>query len=257
MVSGQPPQAGQRVVYVDGGFDLFSSGHIEFLRRVVEAEEGKAYVVVGVHDDNIINEWKGINYPIMNVFERGLCVLQCKFSRAFAHSNDFTKYSTVLLKPETRPARTSILPMLTNHDEQYINALIFSAPFTPSKPFLTYLPYGCPAAVYHGPTSFIPLDHDPYTAAKSLGVFRQIPAHAFAAVNAESIVGRILESRARYEARQRAKGEKGAAEEAVRRRESLENNQAGRERRRTRRESQREEVRRRESLLEVERGFAI
>lgn len=103
MVDGVAPKPGQRVIYVDGGFDLFSSGHIEFLRRVAEMEETEArhrgwydaeavnrrksdtgsdyspaYVVAGVHDDDVINHWKGINYPIMNIFERGLCVLQCK-----------------------------------------------------------------------------------------------------------------------------------------------------------------------------------
>jgi ethanolamine-phosphate cytidylyltransferase len=104
LIDGKAPQPGQRVVYVDGGFDLFSSGHIAFLRKVVEAEEdlaradgwfteqavnerlGKgadyppAYIVVGVHEDEVINRWKGVNYPIMNIFERGLCVLQCKVS---------------------------------------------------------------------------------------------------------------------------------------------------------------------------------
>lgn len=103
MVAGKGPKPDQRVVYVDGGFDLFSSGHIEFLRQVVKAEgeDGKkrgwydetakylriekygedyppAYVVAGVHDDKVINRWKGVNYPIMNIFERGLCVLQCR-----------------------------------------------------------------------------------------------------------------------------------------------------------------------------------
>lgn len=94
MVNGKPPQQGQRIIYVDGGFDLFSSGHIEFLRQVRIAEEAlarkngwyefperalaPAYVVAGVHDDEVINHWKGVNYPIMNVFERGLCVLQCR-----------------------------------------------------------------------------------------------------------------------------------------------------------------------------------
>lgn len=101
---GLQPKPGQRVVYVDGGFDLFSSGHIEFLRQVIKAEEqigrdegwysteatqertargadyGPAFVVAGVHDDEVINHWKGINYPIMNIYERGLCVLQCKVS---------------------------------------------------------------------------------------------------------------------------------------------------------------------------------
>lgn len=103
LVGGQPPKPGQRIVYVDGGFDLFSSGHIEFLRQVLSHEEasgrergwfgseqrkkrleecgedyGPAYVVAGIHDDDVINHWKGLNYPIMNIFERGLCVLQCR-----------------------------------------------------------------------------------------------------------------------------------------------------------------------------------
>jgi ethanolamine-phosphate cytidylyltransferase len=101
---GVGPKPGQRVVYVDGGFDLFSSGHIQFLRLVTEAEEelarnegwyseqavnerkgkgadyGPVFVVAGVHDDDVINKWKGVNYPIMNIFERGLCVLQCRVS---------------------------------------------------------------------------------------------------------------------------------------------------------------------------------
>ena len=96
LVDGNGPQPGQRIVYVDGGFDLFSSGHIEFLKQVTKTEEdlghqsgwhevagsndGPAYIVVGVHDDAVINRWKGVNYPIMNIFERGLCVLQCRVS---------------------------------------------------------------------------------------------------------------------------------------------------------------------------------
>lgn len=105
VVVGQAPKPGQRIVYVDGGFDLFSSGHIEFLRRVVEEEEkegrskgwydsearknrvqengadyGPFFVVAGIHDDTVINYWVGLNYPIMNIFERGLCVLQCRVS---------------------------------------------------------------------------------------------------------------------------------------------------------------------------------
>lgn len=103
LIRATKPKAGQRVVYVDGGFDLFSSGHIEFLRQVKKIENEKAasegwnapdaakqriaqtggdydrgFVVVGMHDDEVINEHKGQNYPIMNIFERGLCVLQCK-----------------------------------------------------------------------------------------------------------------------------------------------------------------------------------
>jgi ethanolamine-phosphate cytidylyltransferase len=103
LVEGKGVKPGQVVAYVDGGWDLFSSGHIEFLRLVVQTEENVAksrgwyteeakkeriektgedyspiFLVAGIHDDEVINHWKGINFPIMNIFERGLCVLQCK-----------------------------------------------------------------------------------------------------------------------------------------------------------------------------------
>ncbi|KAF7714323.1 Cytidylyltransferase domain-containing protein [Penicillium ucsense] len=200
LVEGKGPKPGQRIVYVDGGFDLFSSGHIEFLRKVMETEEAEgrrrgwfesaqlekrvqetgedyppAYIVAGIHDDGVINHWKGLNYPIMNIFERGLCVLQCR----------------------------------------YINAVIFSAPFTPSQPYLEAMPLGTPDIVYHGPTTFIPLTYDPYVDPKKMGIFQEVGDHAFQHVNAGEIVGRILKSREAYEARQRAKLEKAIAEDLV------------------------------------------
>ncbi|KAI0402534.1 phosphoethanolamine cytidylyltransferase-like protein [Xylaria palmicola] len=213
LLKGKGVKPGQRVVYVDGGFDLFSSGHIEFLRQVVLAEEelarqegwysqqavderlgkgadyGPVFVVAGVHDDRVINYWKGINYPIMNIYERGLCVLQCR----------------------------------------YVNAVVFGAPFTPTKSYLRGLPWGTPDAVYHGPTAFIPLSYDPYTAPKEMGIFREIAVHKFQDVNAETIVQRILRSRDLYEERQRKKGVKAAGEAAHRQREILEEEQRQRE----------------------------
>lgn len=192
LVAGIGPKTGQRIVYVDGGFDLFQIGHIEFLKQVYEAEKGDAYIVAGVHDDEVINHWKGLNYPIMNIFERGMCVLQCR----------------------------------------YINAVIFGAPFSPSKPYLEAIPIGKPPlstsqqcsidAVYHGPTTFMPLTYDPYTAAKEMDIFREIGEHPFSNVNAGEIVTRILQGREAFEERQRKKGEKSVGEEAVKRREQME-----------------------------------
>lgn len=179
LVSGNDPAPGQRIVYVDGGFDLFSSGHIAFLKKIYELEGGKAYVVAGVHDDEVINHWKGLNYPIMNIFERGLCVLQCK----------------------------------------YINAVVFGAPFSPSKSYLDALPVGKISTVYHGPTAFMPLTYDPYIDAKEMGIFSQIGNHDFQHVNAGEIVERIMKSRAAFEERQRRKGAKATVEEAARARE--------------------------------------
>lgn len=182
MVNGIGPTPGQRIVYVDGGFDLFSSGHIEFLRQVHERENEDAYIVAGVHDDNVINHWKGLNYPIMNIYERGLCVLQCK----------------------------------------YVSAMIFSAPFSPSKAFLQNIPFGQVSAVYHGPTTFMPLTYDPYVDAKEMGIFKEVRSHVFEQVNAGEIVGRILKSREAFAERQRKKAEKAVGEEEVRKREEME-----------------------------------
>ena len=122
IVEGRRPRQGQRVVYVDGGFDLFSSGHIEFLKRVVEMEvkdaakrreyevDGdaasggrKPYVVAGVHDDRTINKFKRLNYPIMNLFERALCVLQCRVS---FHPDFYS--GTLLTNTSTSPPSFSL-----------------------------------------------------------------------------------------------------------------------------------------------------
>ncbi|TVY50725.1 Ethanolamine-phosphate cytidylyltransferase [Lachnellula cervina] len=217
LCQGSQPKPGQRVVYVDGGFDLFSSGHIEFLCQVIKAEEkigqdegwyskeaiqervgkgadyGPAFVVAGVHEDEVINHWKGVNYPIMNIYERGLCVLQCK----------------------------------------YVNSVIFGAPFTPTRAYLTSTPWGTPDAVYHGPTSFMPLTYDPYIAPKEMGIYKEIGMHDFASVNAGQIVQRIMKSRDMYEERQRVKGVKGIGEDAQRTREKLEEEQKLKENRAT------------------------
>jgi ethanolamine-phosphate cytidylyltransferase len=233
MVQGKGVRPGQAVVYVDGGWDLFSSGHIEFLRLVTQTEEiaarergwytdeakqeriercgedyGPVFVVAGIHDDEVINHWKGINYPIMNIFERGLCVLQCKVNV---------------------PTWSAFLDILTV--TQYVHAVVYGSPFSLSKAFLLTLPYGTPSAVYHGVTSFMPLTYDPYATAKALNIYREIANHDFQNVNAGEIVQRIMKGRAMYEERQRLKGEKGMTEEAEKRRQELER-EAEREKRR-------------------------
>jgi hypothetical protein len=38
LVEGLPPSQSQRIVYVDGDFDLFCPGHAEFLRLTAEEE---------------------------------------------------------------------------------------------------------------------------------------------------------------------------------------------------------------------------
>lgn len=184
LVDGVMPTGGRKIIYVDGGFDLFSPGHIEFLRLVVEATTTAAaaadppYIVAGVHTDRVINHWKGLNYPIMNIFERSMCVLQCR----------------------------------------YIDSLMLSAPFVPDGGFLDELARvygGTVEAVYHGPTAFMEGEEDTYEEAKRRGIYREVGRHRWADVNAGAIVNRILRERERYEERQRKKGAKASQEDAV------------------------------------------
>ena len=68
----------------------------------------------------------------------------------------------------------------------------------------------------------MPTPFDPYSSAKSLGIFHEIGEHQYSSINAGAIVRRILDGRAAFEARQKKKGEKGVVEEGVRRREQME-----------------------------------
>lgn len=76
--AGEPraPKMGDRVVYCDGTFDMFHAGHIETLRQ---AKQMGDFLLVGIHDDATVNERKGSNFPIMNLHERTLAVLSCRY----------------------------------------------------------------------------------------------------------------------------------------------------------------------------------
>lgn len=76
--SGQEPQPGDTIIYVVGAFDLFHIGHVDFLEAVHKLAE-KPYIIVGLHFDQEVNRYKGKNYPIMNVHERTLSVLACRY----------------------------------------------------------------------------------------------------------------------------------------------------------------------------------
>lgn len=70
------PKPSDRVVYLAGAWDMFHAGHIETLKK---AKQFGDYVIVGVHNDNVVNQQRGSNLPIMNLHERVLSVLGCKY----------------------------------------------------------------------------------------------------------------------------------------------------------------------------------
>merc|ERR1719201_3334380 len=67
---------GDVVGYMAGAFDLFHLGHIKALQ---EAKKHCDYLVVGLHTDSVVNHNHGSNYPIMNLNERTLAVLSCRY----------------------------------------------------------------------------------------------------------------------------------------------------------------------------------
>ncbi|XP_037522381.1 ethanolamine-phosphate cytidylyltransferase isoform X1 [Rhipicephalus sanguineus] len=73
---GKEPKSTDRIVYVAGAFDLFHVGYLDFLEK---AKAEGDYLIVGLHTDPVVNRYKGYNYPIMNLHERVLSVLACKY----------------------------------------------------------------------------------------------------------------------------------------------------------------------------------
>ncbi|XP_003913624.1 ethanolamine-phosphate cytidylyltransferase isoform X4 [Papio anubis] len=76
--SGKEPQPGETVIYVAGAFDLFHIGHVDFLEKVHRLAD-RPYIIAGLHFDQEVNRYKGKNYPIMNLHERTLSVLACRY----------------------------------------------------------------------------------------------------------------------------------------------------------------------------------
>lgn len=72
--NNRTPGPEDTVVYIDGTFDLFHVGHLRVLKK---AKVLGTFLYVGLHDDKLVNERKGRNYPIMSLYERAMNVLAC------------------------------------------------------------------------------------------------------------------------------------------------------------------------------------
>ena len=88
---------------------------------------------------------------------------------------------------------------------QYVDEVIIGAPYSVTHHFLTTSPYRI-HAVLHGKTPSLPgVDgSDPYAAAKSLGLYKEVETE-FSGLTAHSIIDRIIERRQVYEERNRKK----------------------------------------------------
>lgn len=74
--NGKAPGPNARVVYIDGAFDLFHAGHVEILRAARQLGD---FLLVGIYADQTVSEIRGPGYPLMNLHERSLSVLGCRY----------------------------------------------------------------------------------------------------------------------------------------------------------------------------------
>eukprot|EP00019_Armaparvus_languidus_P002941 CAMPEP_0168604716 /NCGR_PEP_ID=MMETSP0420-20121227/15482_1 /TAXON_ID=498008 /ORGANISM="Pessonella sp." /LENGTH=358 /DNA_ID=CAMNT_0008643925 /DNA_START=9 /DNA_END=1086 /DNA_ORIENTATION=+ len=162
------PKKSDTIVYVDGGFDMFHVGHIEFLK---EAKKLGSYMIVGIHSDDMINEIKGDNYPIMNVHERTLSVLSCR----------------------------------------YVDEVIIGAPWAVSKQMIedlaiTKVVHG---SIYEEEAKEKYEKQDPYADAKEAKVYQEIQSPN--GLTTTDLVGRIIANRSAFLARNKKKQQHEAA----------------------------------------------
>eukprot|EP01088_Endostelium_zonatum_P018671 TRINITY_DN6060_c0_g1_i1.p1 TRINITY_DN6060_c0_g1~~TRINITY_DN6060_c0_g1_i1.p1 ORF type:complete len:374 (-),score=88.27 TRINITY_DN6060_c0_g1_i1:106-1227(-) len=73
---GREPKPTDKIVYIDGGWDLFHEGHVNILKKAKALGD---FLIVGVLEDAAVNSYKGVNFPLMNVYERVLSVLSCRY----------------------------------------------------------------------------------------------------------------------------------------------------------------------------------
>ncbi|XP_058075217.1 ethanolamine-phosphate cytidylyltransferase isoform X1 [Magnolia sinica] len=74
--NGKGPGPDARIVYIDGAFDLFHAGHVEILRLARGLGD---FLLVGIHTDQTVSVYRGVHRPIMNLHERSLSVLACRY----------------------------------------------------------------------------------------------------------------------------------------------------------------------------------
>jgi cytidyltransferase-like protein len=73
---GREPKPTDKIVYMDGTFDLFHPGHVAILKQAKELGD---YLIVGILPDDVVNQKKGFGWPVMNLHERVLSVLSCRY----------------------------------------------------------------------------------------------------------------------------------------------------------------------------------
>jgi len=164
--SGKEAKASDKIVYIDGAFDLFHPGHIAFIR---EAKKLGTYLIVGVYDDQTVNQYQGKNLPIMNVYERVLGTLSCR----------------------------------------YVDEVVIGAPLHITKDFIDSLRINevvCGSVAHSYTEGGQDSDNDLYRVPKDLGILKVVSSPS--KLTTPEVIKRILENHALFEERNKKKENK-------------------------------------------------
>lgn len=168
------PKPEDTIVYVDGSFDLFHIGHMRVLEK---ARSFGTYVIAGIHEDDVVNRKKGKNYPIMNLNERVLGVLSCRFVDEVVMGVPFRVTQDLIEKLGVHAVVAGC-----NHDE-------------------------CDASESDAEGG--PSTADPYAVPKRLGIFHEVDSGTD--LTTDRLIERVLENRRAFLERQAAKKKKDTA----------------------------------------------
>ena len=74
--NNRTPNPGDKVVYLDGVFDMFNASHV---RCIKAAKAMGDFLYIGIHSDETCRAEWGSSFPIMDLHERALCALSNKY----------------------------------------------------------------------------------------------------------------------------------------------------------------------------------
>jgi ethanolamine-phosphate cytidylyltransferase len=173
--SVKPPKPTDRVVYVAGAWDMFHGAHVHLLEM---ARQFGDYLIVGVHNDGIINSHIGMNYPIMNMQERALSVIGCKFVDDVLIDAPYVITPTMLASLKI----TAVVRGSMQSDAERSDPIDKEFTITADTPM--------------NPPRKYPYHRDPYAVPRERGILHVIPS--VSGLSAAEIVDRIHEQRERY-----------------------------------------------------------
>ena len=191
--NGRVAGPSDRIVYVDGCFDLLHAGHVAALYA---ARSRGDFLLVGLHDDATVNASRGENQPICSLHERALCML------ALGCVDEVILGAPAVIS-------TDLIRSMNIHI--VVDGCDEAAEDPPSQPTSSPTHGASPLVRQSVKSSASPAgmirkaEPDPYAVPREMGILSK--SGRTHPLRMADIVARIIQNRARYEARN-AKREK-------------------------------------------------